>query len=347
MYSQDCQVILDGIEIIGELTTSLLLHQINTICRFLQTFDSWIHAWLKLLCFYPIQQTEWTRKKKKRWTGGGGEGSDEGMEVKNQAEEEISESDKKLKDQRNKEEKGDKEKGERKERERDRRSGSMCRGGWALSERLAINVSGMRYETQIRTLAQFPDTLLGDPQRACATLTHSATRSSWTAIDSALMPSFTSISLEAGYGGLQCASGRLHGRTALLWAGRGSWLASKRMGLPQGGASTLPDNEIQRKLWMLFEHPESSGGAASSPSSAWWWLWSLSSSSVWRRCLTSEKRRSWERWEEQWKTGQRYSVWLNSTWITRFILWCHTYTSKLFSVIFPYTENAGFIFFPL
>ncbi|XP_056433589.1 potassium voltage-gated channel subfamily A member 6-like isoform X2 [Gadus chalcogrammus] len=43
--------------------------------------------------------------------------------------------------------------------------GSVWRSGLTLSERLAINVSGMRYETQLRTLAQFPDSLLGDPRR--------------------------------------------------------------------------------------------------------------------------------------------------------------------------------------
>ena len=30
---------------------------------------------------------------------------------------------------------------------------------------LQLQVSGLRYETQIRTLNQFPDTLLGDPSR--------------------------------------------------------------------------------------------------------------------------------------------------------------------------------------
>uniref|UniRef100_A0A8D8MUD5 Potassium voltage-gated channel protein Shaker n=1 Tax=Culex pipiens TaxID=7175 RepID=A0A8D8MUD5_CULPI len=32
-------------------------------------------------------------------------------------------------------------------------------------ERVVINVSGLRFETQLRTLNQFPDTLLGDPDR--------------------------------------------------------------------------------------------------------------------------------------------------------------------------------------
>uniref|UniRef100_UPI00358E2D41 potassium voltage-gated channel subfamily A member 3-like n=1 Tax=Myxine glutinosa TaxID=7769 RepID=UPI00358E2D41 len=32
-------------------------------------------------------------------------------------------------------------------------------------ERVVINVSGLKFETQLRTLAQFPDSLLGDPER--------------------------------------------------------------------------------------------------------------------------------------------------------------------------------------
>ena len=35
----------------------------------------------------------------------------------------------------------------------------------SLCERIVINVSGMRFETQLRTLAMFPETLLGDPLR--------------------------------------------------------------------------------------------------------------------------------------------------------------------------------------
>lgn len=34
-----------------------------------------------------------------------------------------------------------------------------------LCERVVINVSGLRFETQLRTLQTFPDTLLGDPNR--------------------------------------------------------------------------------------------------------------------------------------------------------------------------------------
>ncbi len=34
-----------------------------------------------------------------------------------------------------------------------------------LCERVTINVSGLKFETQLRTLSIFPDTLLGDPAR--------------------------------------------------------------------------------------------------------------------------------------------------------------------------------------
>lgn len=34
-----------------------------------------------------------------------------------------------------------------------------------LCERVVINVSGLRFETQLRTLHTFPNTLLGDPTR--------------------------------------------------------------------------------------------------------------------------------------------------------------------------------------
>ena len=32
-------------------------------------------------------------------------------------------------------------------------------------ERVVINISGLRFETQLKTLAQFPETLLGDPKK--------------------------------------------------------------------------------------------------------------------------------------------------------------------------------------
>jgi len=37
--------------------------------------------------------------------------------------------------------------------------------GVECGERVIINVSGLRVETQLKTLERFPDTLLGDPSR--------------------------------------------------------------------------------------------------------------------------------------------------------------------------------------
>ncbi|KAK2916276.1 hypothetical protein Q8A67_000650 [Cirrhinus molitorella] len=192
--------------------------------------------------------------------GGGGE-SDRGTEDTKQVEEEISESDKKLKDQRNKAEKGDKEKGERKRE--NRRSGSMWRGGWALSERLAINVSGMRYETQIRTLAQFPDSLLGDPQRRLRY---------FDPLRNEIFLDRNRFCFDAILYFYQ-SGGRLR-RPAnvpldvfmdeLRFYELGEDIMARFKedeGFPKEEPRPLPDNEIQRKLWMLFEHPESSGGA--------------------------------------------------------------------------------------
>lgn len=34
-----------------------------------------------------------------------------------------------------------------------------------LCERIIINISGLKFETQLRTLSLFPNTLLGDPDR--------------------------------------------------------------------------------------------------------------------------------------------------------------------------------------
>ncbi|XP_051995524.1 potassium voltage-gated channel subfamily A member 7-like [Xyrauchen texanus] len=191
----------------------------------------------------------------------GGGGSDGGLEDKKQVEEEVSESDKKLKDQRNKAEKGDKEKVETKRE--NRKSGSLWREGWALSERLAINVSGMRYETQIRTLAQFPDSLLGDPQRRLRY---------FDPLRNEIFLDRNRFCFDAILYFYQ-SGGRLR-RPAnvpldvfmdeLRFYELGEDIMTRFKedeGFPKEEPRPLPKNEIQRKLWILFEHPESSGGA--------------------------------------------------------------------------------------
>uniref|UniRef100_A0AAV2LAE7 BTB domain-containing protein n=1 Tax=Knipowitschia caucasica TaxID=637954 RepID=A0AAV2LAE7_KNICA len=175
------------------------------------------------------------------------------------------EKDKQLKEQLNCEEKGVIELQENdKERRKDcRRSGTLWRSGWALSERLAINVSGMRYETQIRTLAQFPDSLLGDPRR----------RSRY------FDPLRNELFLDRNRACFDAilyfyqSGGRLRRPTnipldifmdELLFYELGEDVIDRFKadeGFPKEEERLLPKNAIQRKLWMLFEHPESSSGA--------------------------------------------------------------------------------------
>ncbi|KAM4526132.1 potassium voltage-gated channel subfamily A member 7-like [Fundulus diaphanus] len=175
------------------------------------------------------------------------------------------EKDKHLKNQLNVEEKGEKENnGNDNEKKREwRRSGPLCRNGWALSERLAINVSGMRYETQLRTLAQFPNSLLGDSRR----------RSRY------FDPLRNELFLDRNRACFDAilyfyqSGGRLR-RPAnipldifmdeLMFYELGEDIVNRFKedeGFPKEEERPLPSNEVQRKLWMLFEHPESSSGA--------------------------------------------------------------------------------------
>ncbi|MCJ8738994.1 hypothetical protein PDJAM_G00041960 [Pangasius djambal] len=171
------------------------------------------------------------------------------------------ESDKRSKEQRNKAEKGEKEH-EGGKKEKGKRE-SRRSGGWALSERLAINVSGMRYETQLRTLAQFPNSLLGDPQRRLRY---------FDPLRNELFLDRNRFCFDAILYFYQ-SGGRLR-RPAnvpldifmdeLRFYELGEEVMTRFRddeGFPKEEPRPLPQNEIQRKLWMLFEHPESSGGA--------------------------------------------------------------------------------------
>ncbi|XP_076027075.1 potassium voltage-gated channel subfamily A member 7 [Genypterus blacodes] len=179
--------------------------------------------------------------------------------------EDAGEKDKETKDQHNKAEKGEKESSEKERSGAARKGNRRClwRNGWALSERLAINVSGMRYETQLRTLAQFPDTLLGDPRRHLRY---------FDPIRHELFLDRNRVCFDAILYFYQ-SGGRLR-RPAnvpldmFLEEMRFYELGEEiidRFKADEGFAkeeeSPLPTNKVQRKLWMLFEHPESSSGA--------------------------------------------------------------------------------------
>uniref|UniRef100_A0A8C6KED8 Potassium voltage-gated channel, shaker-related subfamily, member 7 n=1 Tax=Nothobranchius furzeri TaxID=105023 RepID=A0A8C6KED8_NOTFU len=171
--------------------------------------------------------------------------------------EEVSDEQKQSKDKHNKLEKESSEKEVRGENRRPWRS------NWALAERLAINVSGMRYETQLRTLAQFPDSLLGDPQRRLRY---------YDPMRNELFLDRNRICFDAILYFYQ-SGGRLR-RPAnipldmfleeLHFYELGEEIIDRFKedeGFHKEEERPLPPKKWQQDIWMLFEYPESSGGA--------------------------------------------------------------------------------------
>ncbi|XP_051243435.1 potassium voltage-gated channel subfamily A member 7 [Dicentrarchus labrax] len=189
--------------------------------------------------------------------GGGG-----GQTKEKQKAEDVGDEDKRTKDKHNKLEKESSEKEPSREAKRENRRG-QCRSGWALTERLAINVSGMRYETQLRTLAQFPDSLLGDPQRRLRyfdplrnELFLDRSRACFDAIlyfyqSGGRLRRPANVPLDMFLEELRFYE--LGEETIDRYKGD--------EGFPKEEERPLPANDLQRRLWMLFEYPESSGGA--------------------------------------------------------------------------------------
>ncbi|KAL7873905.1 hypothetical protein SRHO_G00048750 [Serrasalmus rhombeus] len=142
-------------------------------------------------------------------------------------------------------------------------SASLYREGWALSERLVFNVSGMRYETQTRTLARFPHSLLGDPHKRLRYF--DPLKNEYFLDRNRACFDYILYFYQSG--------GRLR-RPAhipldvfmeeLVFFELGDEAMSRfkeEEGFPKEEPRPLPAHPLQRRLWMLFEHPESSGGA--------------------------------------------------------------------------------------
>ncbi|KAG7504394.1 potassium voltage-gated channel subfamily A member 7-like [Solea senegalensis] len=180
--------------------------------------------------------------------GGGKEDRSKAMEVGDE--------DKQTKDKHNKLEKEISEK-------KPKRRRCQWRNGWALAERLAINVSGMRYETQIRTLSQFPDSLLGDPERRIRY---------FDPLRNELFLDRSRVCFDAILYFYQ-SGGRLRRPASVpldmfMEELRFYELSDEIIdrfkedeGFPKEEERPLPTNDLKRRLWMLFEYPESSSGA--------------------------------------------------------------------------------------
>ncbi|XP_006220597.2 potassium voltage-gated channel subfamily A member 5 [Vicugna pacos] len=130
-------------------------------------------------------------------------------------------------------------------------------------QRVLINISGLRFETQLRTLAQFPDTLLGDPAKRLRYF--DPLRNEY--FFDRNRPSFDGILYYYQSGG------RLRRPVNVsldVFADeiRFYQLGDEAMerfredeGFIKDEEKPLPRNEFQRQVWLLFEYPESSGPA--------------------------------------------------------------------------------------
>ncbi|XP_051161907.1 potassium voltage-gated channel protein Shaker isoform X1 [Leptopilina boulardi] len=130
-------------------------------------------------------------------------------------------------------------------------------------ERVVINVSGLRFETQLRTLNQFPDTLLGDPSRRIRYF--DPLRNEY--FFDRNRPSFDAILYYYQSGGrlrrpVNVPLDVFSEEIKFYELGE---LATNKFREDEGfikeEEKPLPSHEYQRKIWLLFEYPESSQGA--------------------------------------------------------------------------------------
>ncbi|XP_028925501.1 potassium voltage-gated channel subfamily A member 3-like [Ornithorhynchus anatinus] len=135
---------------------------------------------------------------------------------------------------------------------------SGCRG-----ERVVINISGLRFETQLQTLGHFPDTLLGDPARRVGHF--DPLRNEY--FFDRHRPSFDAILHYYQSGGrlrrpvnvpIDIFSEEIRfyqlGEEALE-------KFREDEGFLREEERPLPRRDFQRHVWLLFEYPESSGPA--------------------------------------------------------------------------------------
>uniref|UniRef100_A0A8C3P3R3 BTB domain-containing protein n=1 Tax=Cyanoderma ruficeps TaxID=181631 RepID=A0A8C3P3R3_9PASS len=146
---------------------------------------------------------------------------------------------------------------------RSRRASERSGGSCCSSERLVINISGLRFETQLRTLSIFPDTLLGDPSRRVRYF--DPLRNEY--FFDRNRPSFDAILYYYQSGG------RLRRPVHVpldifLEEIRFYQLGQEAIetfredeGFIQEEEKPLPQHHFQRQVWLLFEYPESSGPA--------------------------------------------------------------------------------------
>ncbi|XP_076345091.1 potassium voltage-gated channel protein Shaker-like isoform X2 [Tachypleus tridentatus] len=130
-------------------------------------------------------------------------------------------------------------------------------------ERVVVNVSGLRFETQLRTLNQFPDTLLGDPARRIRYF--DPLRNEY--FFDRNRPCFDAILYYYQSGGrlrrpVNVPLDIFAEEIKFYELGEVAFNKFREdEGFIKEEERPLPTHELQQKMWLLFEYPESSQGA--------------------------------------------------------------------------------------
>ncbi|XP_037551759.1 potassium voltage-gated channel subfamily A member 2-like [Nematolebias whitei] len=130
-------------------------------------------------------------------------------------------------------------------------------------ERVLINISGLRFETQLKTLAQFPDTLLGDPRKRMRFF--DPLRNEYFLDRN--RPSFDAILYFYQSGGrlrrpVNVPVDIFMEEIRFYELGEDVIENFKEdEGFIKEEEKPLPQNQFQCQVWLLFEYPESSGPA--------------------------------------------------------------------------------------
>ncbi|XP_033887997.1 potassium voltage-gated channel subfamily A member 1 [Acipenser ruthenus] len=130
-------------------------------------------------------------------------------------------------------------------------------------ERVVINIAGLRFETQLKTLAQFPNTLLGNPKKRMQYF--DPLRNEY--FFDRNRPSFDAILYYYQSGGrlrrpVNLPLDMFTEEIKFYELGEEAMEKFREdEGFVKEEERPLPEKEFQRQVWLLFEHPESSGPA--------------------------------------------------------------------------------------
>ncbi|XP_005991276.1 potassium voltage-gated channel subfamily A member 4 [Latimeria chalumnae] len=130
-------------------------------------------------------------------------------------------------------------------------------------ERVVINVSGLKFETQLKTLTQFPETLLGDPEKRMRYF--DPLRNEY--FFDRNRPSFDAILYYYQSGGrlkrpVNVPFDIFSEEVKFYELGEEALLKFREdEGFVKEEEKPLPENEFKRQIWLLFEYPESSSPA--------------------------------------------------------------------------------------